>query len=84
MSRYANERLAAMGERIVSLEGVIERAIMAIGKLEAPDACSEILTSGLMETFEGALLCDPDTTDEQLDEWLPEIARHEAEGGSHE
>lgn len=78
VSRYANERLEALYERVTTLEVAIVNAATCLQDQNEESAMTT-LTTALVETFRGALLCGSETTDEQLDEWLPEIEKHDAE-----
>lgn len=79
-SRYATERLAALYARVSHLEEVIE-AVSANPLPSEEEQRKQVrmkLLSALVDTFRSTLLCVPETTDEQLDYWLPEIEKHEA------
>lgn len=86
VTKYAQERLEALYARVDDLERAIEvagafleragddRDLMKIyGRL----ALTTLLTV-IREDFKSALLCDADTTDEQLDDWLQVIAEEAA------
>lgn len=77
ISRYAQDRLVALYERIESIEHAVEAAgaILEAGiarqttEIDAKIALA-ILHRAAQESFRGALLCSRDTTDAQLDEWI--------------
>jgi hypothetical protein len=79
VSRYANERLLALWDRVEHLEHVIERAGAVLEEGGAPEDALGILQDGIMEGFRDALLCNRDTSDAHLDVWMPEIEKHEAQ-----
>jgi len=88
-TRYAQQRLEALWTRVEQLESAVEvaGAFLEQGKADfvtvtAPLALAT-LKATLQQTFQGALLCDRNTTDEHLDHWMPEIERHEAERGGN-
>jgi hypothetical protein len=86
VSRYANQRIEAMGKRIESLEGAIETTVTSLEAIDS-ETVGQIrfgLMAALVETFKDALLCLPETTDEQLDKWLPKIEKHESEQATAE
>lgn len=76
-SRYANERLTALWDRVESLEHTLEAAgaFLEMGlardsiQIDAKSALRAI-QAGIVEDFKNALLCNRDMTDEQLDAWL--------------
>jgi hypothetical protein len=86
VSRYANARLEAMATRIAHLEAAIEAAVDEIDPLgtEPLGQIHSALMSALVDDFRSTLLCLPETTDEQLDHWLPEIEKHEAQAAESE
>lgn len=71
-NKCIQERLDALWDRVEALEDTIERALAVMDDPE-PDVVHglEILYAGVMQTFDSALLCDRNTTDEQIAHWAP-------------
>jgi hypothetical protein len=79
VSRYAAERLAALYDRVESLEHAVEAAgafleaglTRGTAEIDAKSAL-KVLQAGIMQDFRSAVACNREMTDEQLDEWLKE------------
>lgn len=73
VSRYMNERLVALWDRVEQLEAAVETALEQLHSEDAERRASALVTlhNARMESFASALLCSRDTTDEHLDHWLP-------------
>lgn len=82
--KYVQERLEALHDRVEALEERVQRAAIAIQDASNAALALEILKGALMQTFRIALLCSADTTDANLDHWLPLIDKHEAESAESE
>lgn len=84
-SKYTDERLAALWDRVEQLEQVVEvaGAHLELGLLNEHERISAglaltALKAALVQTFRGALLCLRETSDSSLDQWLKEIEQTEA------
>lgn len=91
-TRYADQRLAALWDRVEQLEAAVEIAgahlerDRDLGSLAMGGRAALLaLKAALHESFRSALLCNRDTSDGSLDTWLEAAESHEvaqaADGG---
>lgn len=89
-SKYAEQRLSALWDRIEKLERAVEVAGAFLERADSDPGLLAIyaplalttLNTGIQEEFRASLLCERDTTDDMLDHWLGQVDKPEAEAAT--